>query len=100
MRRVLHSFALGYGLRRPSFRFLYFRKRFAKRFAAWLQSGLVRPSIGQALANDAFASFAARSIVNAERSAVVVAEIKLRKIAVQMLLGAMLIHAAHAALEH
>jgi hypothetical protein len=38
-------------------------------------------------------------IVNAKRNAVAVAEIKLRQIAVQMLLSAMLVDALHAALE-
>ena len=45
------------------------------------------------------ALFGALGIVHAERDAVVVAEIKLRKIAVQVLLAAVLIDAAHAALE-
>ena len=45
-------------------------------------------------------SVSAVAIVNAKRNAVVMAEIKLRQIAMQMLLGAMLVGAAHAALEH
>ena len=41
----------------------------------------------------------ALGIVDANRNAVVIAEIKFRKIAMQMLFLAMLVHAVHAALE-
>ena len=45
-------------------------------------------------------SFARFAIVDAERGAVIVAEIKLRQIAVQVLLAAVLVDAAHSTLEH
>ncbi len=63
-----------------------------KRFAAYLKSGSVRPSISQALADDASGQgLGAAAVVNAKRSAVVVAEIKFRQIAMQMLFAAMLV---------
>ena len=76
----------------------FFRQR--RKRAAWcLNSGLVRPSIGQALADDASGQiFGAHGVVNAKQS-VVMAEIKLRQITVQMLFGAVLVGAAHPALE-
>jgi len=39
-------------------------------------------------------------IINAQRLAMVIAEIKFGQIAMQMLLAAMLVHAAHTALEN
>jgi hypothetical protein len=57
--------------------------------------------IGQSATNDAAKCIlAALSVLNAEGGAVVVTELKLRDVAVQMLLGAMLIDALHAALEN
>ena len=60
----------------------------------------MRPPIRETLASRAFdckrRTFA---IFDAERGAVVVAEIVFRKITMQMLLAAMLIHTTHAALE-
>src|SRR6185437_7731722 len=53
------------------------------------------------LANDALGQLiGAGGIVHAKRNAVVMAEVKLRKIAVQMLFAAMLVDAEHAAFEH
>jgi len=61
---------------------------------------VVSRSIGQPLATDAIGYAAdALSIVYTKFGAVAVAKIELRKIPVQMLLGAMLIDAMHAALE-
>ena len=72
-----------------------------KRSALCLKVFAVRPSISEALANDTLSqSVGAVSVVHAKRCAVVMAEIKLRQIAMQMLFGAMLIGAEHAALEN
>jgi hypothetical protein len=72
-----------------------------KRFASTLNVGAVRPSIGRALANHALRQFVgALGIVHAKRNAVVIAKIKFRQIAMQMLFGAMLIRAFHTALEY
>src|SRR5262245_33091044 len=61
---------------------------------------LVRPSIGEALADNAFGrDLGAHEIVVTERSARVVAEVVFRQIAVKVLLAAMLVDALHAALE-
>jgi hypothetical protein len=60
-----------------------------------LKSGLVRPSIDQALALDTFGQ---GGIVNTKFGAVVVAEVKLSEIAVQAFLAAMLINPTHARL--
>lgn len=84
----------------PSF-LRHFRKRLAKRFASRLISGDVRPSIGEALSGDVGSQFfGAILVADAERYAVVVAEIELCEIAVQVLLGTMLVRPAHAAFEH
>jgi len=57
-------------------------------------------SIGKPLADDALQrAVGARGIVYAKRFAIRIAEIELSEIAVQMLLGAPLIYAAHAAFE-
>jgi hypothetical protein len=57
-----------------------------KRFASERNVLLTRPSIGQALADDALGQFfGARAIVHAKSGAVVVAEIELGKVAMQML---------------
>ena len=58
-------------------------------------------AVGQPFADDALQSFyRAVLIVNAKRDAVGVAEVKLRQVAMQVLLLAMLIDALHAALEN
>src|SRR5687767_2172028 len=76
------------------------RRQRRKRCAAILKSGLVRPSISQAFADDASGQCrGALAVIDAKANAVVVAEIKFRKIAVQMLFAAMLVDAAHPALE-
>ena len=76
------------------------RKR-RKRWALSLKVFAVRPSIGQTLANDALSQLVgALSVIHAKRNAVVMTEIELRQIAMQMLLGAMLIGAEHAAFEN
>lgn len=55
-----------------------------KRFADGLHSGLVRPSIGQALANDSSRQcLSAISILDPECGAVVIAKIKFDQIAMQ-----------------
>jgi hypothetical protein len=60
----------------------------------------VRPPIGQTLAGETAKGLAATlPIIAAVRDPVVVAELELRDIPMQMLLGAMLIDALHAALE-
>lgn len=60
----------------------------------------VRPCVGQTLADDALETFGgALAVVEAILRPRVVAELELGKVAVQMVLGAMLIHAAHTALE-
>lgn len=57
--------------------------------AAGPKSGFVRPSISQALADDALSQFfGTHRVIRAERFAVVVAEIELGKITAQMLFGA------------
>ena len=57
-------------------------------------------SISEPLADDTFyRAFGALHIIYAKPDAIAIAEIKLRKIAVQMLLAAMLVDAFHAALE-
>jgi hypothetical protein len=77
------------------------RFQFRKRLALSLNVGAVRPSIGQSLANDALCQFVrAVGIVHAKRNAIVMAKIKFREVAVQMLLGAMLVGALHAAFEN
>ena len=59
-----------------------------------------RPPIGQPLADDALKRVRrALRILDAKPRTVVVAKIKLRDVAVQMLLAAMLVDALHAALE-
>ena len=71
------------------------------RLAAKLKSGSVSWPVREALAFDALdrkrRTFA---IVNAESRAGVVTEIEFREIAMQMLLAAMLVSAAHTALEY
>lgn len=60
----------------------------------------MRPSISQALTNDTLQSFNRPGLViKAVLGARVIAELKFRQIAVQMLFAAMLIYATHAALE-
>jgi len=70
------------------------------RFAAWLKSCLVSRAVRETLA---FRTLDCKRrtfpVVNAEGGPVVIAEIKFREIAMQMLFFAMLVHAAHAALE-
>ena len=57
-------------------------------------------SVGKALPDDALqCPIGAREIVHAERLAGIVSEIELGEVAVQMLLGAVLIDANHPALE-
>jgi hypothetical protein len=90
VRQYLTNFGLGLGC-------FCFQRR--KRWALCLNVFAVRPSIGKALANDALGEFvSAFGIVHAKRDAVVMAEIELRQITVQMLLGTVLVGAAHAAL--
>lgn len=61
---------------------------------------LTSPPIGQPLAYRATdRAIGALAVVNPELGAVAVAEIELCQIAVQVLLGAMLVDALHAALE-
>ena len=63
--------------------------------------GAVKPSIKLDAFQWYFATlFGATLIVHAERRARVVAEIKLRDVALKMLLAAMLIDAFHAEFEH
>jgi hypothetical protein len=84
----------------------YFR-RFCLRFRARIQrasrnlnSGLMRPSVCQALAFCTLRNQArAFKVTNAKTDAVIVTEIEFREITVQMLFGTMLIYAAHTALE-
>lgn len=65
-----------------------------------LDRGLVSSFIGQALAfNRCDGVGRSALVINAEGDTVIVAEFVLGKIAVQVLLGAMLIDALHAALE-
>ena len=62
--------------------------------------GFVRPSISQALADDALEQFAgAFGIANAKRRACVVSEIELGQIHRQMFMADMVIHAVDPALE-
>ena len=64
-----------------------FSRQRRKRSALCLNVFAVRPSIGEALADDALGKLcSALSIVHAKRGAVVMAEIELRQITVQMLL--------------
>ena len=64
-------------------------------------AGPTSRSIGQTLALDAIQGFGCPLLIfNAEPDAVVVAEVKVRKVAVQMLVGRSIESAAHAALEH
>lgn len=71
---------------------LHLRKRFAFCLSV---SGFTNPPIGQALAFDALEGVvAAGDVVDPACAAAVVAEIELDEIAVQMLLGAVLIDAA------
>src|SRR5579885_149466 len=71
------------------------------RFGLRQRSSSTSRLIGEPLADHALQqAFGALGIVHAKRDAVVVAEIKLRQIAVQMIVAAMLIDALHAALEH
>lgn len=64
-------------------------------------SPLVSCLIGEPLADDAGQDLiGAALIVHAQRHTMIVPEIELRKIAMQVLFGAMLISAAHAALEN
>lgn len=71
-----------------------------KRLAAWPKSGSVRPLIRETLAsrvlNGLRRTFA---IVKAELFSVIVTEVIFGKVAMQMLFAAMLINAAHTALE-
>ena len=58
------------------------------------------PPISQALTADLLqGAIGALLVIPVQRRAVVVAEVKFREVAVQMLFGAMLIDALHAALE-
>src|SRR3954454_17442157 len=58
----------------------HFLRQRTKRWASKRNDGLVRPSIGEALANDAFGElFGALAIVHAKRGAVVIAEVKFRQ---------------------
>ena len=83
---------LGFGL-------LAFQRR--KRAALCLNVFAVRPSIGRALANDALGEFVgALGMVGAKSDTVVMAEVKFREIAMQILLGEILVGPAHAALEN
>jgi hypothetical protein len=59
------------------FGFQRFLRQRIKRFAACLKSGLVRPSISQALAFDASRqNFSAHQVIGAELGSVVIAEIE------------------------
>src|ERR1700737_4762201 len=61
---------------------------------------LTRRSIGQTLADDAFQRASGTlHIIYAKSDALAIPEMEFRKVAVQMLLAAMLINALHAALE-
>lgn len=77
----------------------FFRQRL-NRPACLLKSGFVRPPIREALAGSTFhgkgSTFA---IVKAKLGAVIKTKIVFGEIAMQMLLAAMLIDAAHTALE-
>jgi len=58
-------------------------------------------SVSEALADNALERVrSARRIINTKRSALIIAEIELREIALQVLFIAMLVGAFHAALEH
>src|SRR3546814_7994323 len=70
------------------------------RFPAFLRGDAVNPPIGDALSSDTLqGNIGALSIFNTAGAAVGVTEIKLRQIAVQMLLAAMLVDAAHPTFE-
>src|SRR5204863_6937706 len=91
-RQYLTNLGLGCGS-------LAFQRR--KRRALSLNVFAVRPSIRQALDNNALSEFVrALRIVHAKRNAVVMAEIEFRQITVQMLFSAVLVGAAHATLEN
>jgi hypothetical protein len=69
--------------------FLFRQRRKPERFC-------LRPSIGEALSNDALGKLiGALAIVDAKRNTVVVAEVEFREIVVRMICGAMLMRAAH-----
>lgn len=77
------------------------RRQRKKRFALKRKIGFTRPSICEALADDALRqNFRAFKIGHAKTDTVIVTKIKFREIAMQMLLRAMLVRAAHATLEH
>ena len=66
-----------------------------------LKPRLVRLMIGEALALTAsYRCDSAVGVIEPKRGTIIVAEIKFRQITVQMLLGTVLIHAAHAAFEN
>ena len=68
----------------------FFQRR--KRSALEWNVFWVRRSIGQALSNDALGEFiGAVAVIDAQSNAVVIAEIELRQITMQMLLGAVLV---------
>jgi len=72
--------------------FQTFLRQRPKRAAWCLNSGLVRPSISQALADDALCQvLGAHRVIDAQRNAVVVAEIELGQVTMQVLFLAMLI---------
>jgi hypothetical protein len=78
----------------------FFRQR-TKRLAAALKSGLVSRPVRETLALSILdGQRRTFPIGNAEGRAVIVAEIKFREIAMQVLFLAMLVGAAHSALEH
>src|ERR1700729_1832529 len=59
-----------------------------------------RPRVSEALSNDTLdCSLSALHVVNTKTDAIAIAEIELRKIAVQMAFAAMLVNALHAAFE-
>ncbi len=65
-----------------------------------MKSGFVRPSIGEALTDSALGDSAgALDVADPERNPVAVAEIELGKVAVQVMLAAVLVDAAHPAFE-
>lgn len=61
---------------------------------------LVRPCVGQALANDALQALdGALAVIHAQSRALFIAELKFSQIAVLVLFAAVLVNALHAALE-
>jgi hypothetical protein len=77
-----------------------FARHFRKRRASLRRSRFVRLTVRQTLASRAFyGKVRAFPVADAERNAVAIMEIKLRQIAVQVHLRAVLIDALHAALE-